>query len=56
VKAVKCRIKNCEGDIVRKEWTQPLEGGKCPKGTYEYYECSGCGVRYTPQEVKDGGI
>jgi len=50
---MKCKIKRCEGaEVVRKEWLQPLEGGFCPKGTYEYYECPHCFLRYTPQEVE----
>lgn len=42
----------CGGELVAKEWTQPLEGGLCPKGTYKYYECPKCGLRHTPYEVE----
>lgn len=53
-KKVPISCKSCGGNVVRKEWTIPVEGGMCQVGTYEYYECSSCSMRYTSKEVSNG--
>ena len=48
--------KYCGARLKKESWTRKKDSWqgeiRYPAGTYEYYECSNCGMRYTPQEVK----
>ena len=53
-----CKI--CGGKLVKESWTSKKDSWindipvpiRCPAGTFEYYECPSCGMRYTPQEAE----
>jgi len=49
-----CKI--CGGKLAKESWTKKKDRWasdiRYPAGTYEYYECSGCGMRHTPQETE----
>ena len=50
---------NCKifgSKLAKETWTKKKDGWvrdiRYPAGTYEYYNCLSCGMRYTPQEVE----
>lgn len=49
-----CKI--CGSKLVKESWVNHNEGWvgdvRCPARTYEYYNCYGCGMRYSLQEAE----